>query len=97
MTSSLEYIRLEVDTSARSKASAKVSIAPGTIILRDSALSTALCPEEKGRRCDYCHRLPESDERVLSYVARSSRLSPTVRARSSIPVCVSAVLLSVNI
>ncbi|KAH9936369.1 SET domain-containing protein [Fomitopsis serialis] len=50
-------IRLEEHSSARNKAVASSSIVAGKVVLTVPALSTALLQTEKGRRCDYCHRL----------------------------------------
>ncbi|TFY65665.1 hypothetical protein EVG20_g5424 [Dentipellis fragilis] len=48
-------VRLEDDSIARNKAVAIEDIPRGTVIFSDLALTTALLPGEKGKRCDFCH------------------------------------------
>ncbi|KAI0315809.1 SET domain-containing protein [Amylostereum chailletii] len=50
-------IRLEAHPTARNRALANIELKRGDTVIAISALSTALLPSDKGRRCDFCHRL----------------------------------------
>lgn len=49
-------IRLTSHPSARNQVVATQDLLPGTVLLRDSALSSVLLASEKSMRCDACFR-----------------------------------------
>ncbi|EJC98158.1 SET domain-containing protein [Fomitiporia mediterranea MF3/22] len=64
-----DYIQLSDHPTARNLALAKHALLPGQNILTDSALATALLPEQKGLRCDACFRKAHTLRRCSGCVA----------------------------
>lgn len=50
-------IRLRPHPTARDQAVAIININPGTVIFSEPVLVSALLPQAKTYRCDYCHRV----------------------------------------
>ena len=55
------HLSLQQHPTARDKAVATRWLPAGTVILSVRALASVLLPQEKGRRCDFCHSLAPQD------------------------------------